>query len=57
MAKDDERERFLLFDVFFKVAVAAVLLKNKDQQFSIVFEAGICPLTMSEGLSHLVNGG
>ena len=30
LAKDDERERFLLFDFFFEVAVAAVLLQNKD---------------------------
>ena len=41
MAKDDERERFLLFDVFFEVAVAAVLLQKKDRQFYIVIEAGI----------------
>ena len=57
MAKGDERERFLLFDVFAEVAVAAVLLRKKDQQFSIVIEAGIWPLTMPEGLSHVVNGG
>ena len=47
----------LLFDVFVEVVVAAVLLQNKDQQFSIVIKAGICPLTMPEGLSHVVNGG
>ena len=57
LAKDNERERFLLFDVFVKVAVAAVLLRKKDQQFSVVIEAGIWPLTMPEGLSHVVNVG
>ena len=30
LAKEDERERFLLFDVFVEVAVAAVLLQKKD---------------------------
>ena len=55
--KENERERFLLFEVFFEVAVTAVLLRNKDRQFSIVIKAGIWPLTMLEGLRHLVNGG
>ena len=55
LAKDDERERFLLFDVFVKVAVAAVLLQKKDRQFSIVIDAGIWPLAMPEGLIHVVN--
>ena len=57
MAKDDGRERFLLFAVFVEVAVASVLLRKKDQQFFIVIKAGIWPLTMPEGLSHVVNGG
>ena len=57
LAKDDERERFLLFDVFVEVAVAAVLLREKNRQFSIVIKAGIWPLTVPEGLSHVVNGG
>ena len=56
-ANDDEQGRFLLFDVFVEVAVAVVFLRKKDQQFSIVIEARIWPLTMPEGLSHLVNGG
>ena len=57
LAKDDERERFLLFDVFVEVAIAAVLLQKKDQQFSIDIEAGIWLLTMLEGLIHVVDGG
>ena len=57
LAKDDEQERFLLFDVFVKVAVAAVLLRKKDQKFSIIIEAGIWPLAMPEVLIHVVNGG
>ena len=57
LAKEDERERFLLFDVLVEVEVAAVLLQKKNRQFSIVIMAEIWPLTMLEGLSHLVNGG
>ena len=57
LAKDNERELFLLFDVFVEVAVAAVLLRKKDRQFSINIEAVIWTLTMPEGLSHVVNGG
>ena len=48
LAKDNERERFLLFDVFFEVAIAAVLLRKKDRQFSIVIEERIWPLNMPE---------
>ena len=57
MAKDDERERFMLFDILVEVAVAAVLLRKKDRQFSIVIKAVIWPPTMPEVLSHVVNGG
>ena len=57
LAKDDERECFLLFEVFVEVAVAAVFLRKKDRQFSIVIKSGIWPLTMTEGMSHVVNGG
>ena len=57
LAKDDDQERFMLFEVFVEVAVAAVLLRKKDRQFSIVIKAGIWPLNMTEGLIHIVNGG
>ena len=41
LSKDDEQERFLLFDVFFEAALSVVLLRKKDRQFYIVIEAGI----------------
>ena len=57
LAKNNKRERFLLFRVFVEVAVAAIFLRKKDQQFYIVIKAGISPLTNTEGLIHVVNGG
>ena len=57
MTKDNERDRFLLFDVLAEVAIDAVLLRKKNRQVSVVIKAGIWPLIIPEGLSHVVNGG